>query len=74
MRQTVPGRPDLSGDSMLPDVFAKPGEPFAERDVYIDMPPGPNNGMRHALLHGAAVVVAGPLPASIGTVEFVLAR
>ena len=58
MRQTVPGRPDLSGDSMIADVFATAGPTgamaFAERDVYVDMPPGPNNGMRHALFHGPA--------------------
>jgi hypothetical protein len=37
---------------MIDDLFAKPGDALPERDVYIDMPVGPNTGMRHALIRG----------------------
>jgi choline-sulfatase len=43
---------ELSGQSMMIDLVNKPGEPFEERDVLIDMPPGPFTAMRHALIHG----------------------
>lgn len=52
MGLALPPRGELSGDSMLADVLAKEGATFDERDVYMDMPPGPNTGMRHALIHG----------------------
>ncbi|HEY2513031.1 MAG TPA: sulfatase, partial [Polyangiaceae bacterium] len=53
-----PAEGELSGESMIDDVMAQPragGAPheYVERDVYIDMPPGPFTGMRHALIHGA---------------------
>jgi len=46
----VPGQ--LRGRSLLADVYAKPGEPHEERDVYLDMPEGPYNDMRRALITG----------------------
>jgi len=42
----------LSGVSLLPDVFLEPGSQPAERDVLIDMPGGPYNESRRALIHG----------------------
>ncbi len=43
---------ELSGQSMIADVVARQGEPSEERDVYIDMPPGPVVLMRRAIIHG----------------------
>ena len=37
---------ELSGQSLVPDILAKPGDTFEERDVYIDMPDGPNTKFR----------------------------
>ncbi|MRG94065.1 sulfatase [Polyangium spumosum] len=42
----------LSGTSLLPDVFLPEGQAPAERDVVIDMPAGPYNDARRALIHG----------------------
>lgn len=42
---------ELSGVSMLDDLSKSEG--YQERDVYVDMPIGPYNDMRRALLHGA---------------------
>ena len=69
MKLPLPGPAEISGESMV-DCIAAPGRaasavdaaalpaPVAtrceERDVYIDMPAGPNTSMRHALLHGPA--------------------
>jgi len=44
---------ELSGQSMLADLLAKPGDAFAERDVYLDMPDGPYTHMRRGIIHGA---------------------
>jgi choline-sulfatase len=52
MRVAQPADDELSGESMLPDIAAKPGGEIAERDVYIDMPAGPVVLMRRALIHG----------------------
>jgi choline-sulfatase len=46
---------ELRGESLLADVFAAPGAPLAERDIYLDMPQGPLNDMRRA-------IVTGPTP------------
>lgn len=46
----APAAGELSGQSMLPDLTNQAG--FAERDVYVDMPIGPYNELRRALLHG----------------------
>jgi arylsulfatase A-like enzyme len=43
---------ELSGRSMAADLMAKSGQPFEERDVYVDMPDGPHTRMRRALLRG----------------------
>jgi arylsulfatase A-like enzyme len=44
---------ELSGQSMLADILAKPGETFVERDVLLDMPDGPYTHMRRGIIHGA---------------------
>jgi arylsulfatase A-like enzyme len=51
---SVPEPPpgELSGRSMLPDLTTPAGGTFEERDVLVDMPVGPNNGMRRALISG----------------------
>ncbi len=46
------GDGELSGESMLDDLLAAPGEDFAERNVSIDMPPGPYTGLRRGILTG----------------------
>lgn len=46
---------DLRGKSLLDDVLLPAGQEHEERDVYIDMPPGPFNGVRRA-------VITGPTP------------
>jgi arylsulfatase A-like enzyme len=50
IRQPPPG--ELSGQSLLWDLMAKPADPFAERDVYLDMPDGPFTHMRRGIIHG----------------------
>jgi arylsulfatase A-like enzyme len=52
MRIPQPPPGQLSGQSAIADVLAKPGDPFEERDVYMDMPDGPYTHMRRALIHG----------------------
>jgi choline-sulfatase len=42
----------LSGRSLLPDFTLSPGAAPDERDVFVDMPAGPNNDERRALYHG----------------------
>jgi arylsulfatase A-like enzyme len=42
----------VSGSSLVPDVFAAPGAPSEARDVFVDMPAGPNNQERRALYVG----------------------
>ncbi|MDC0740108.1 sulfatase [Polyangium mundeleinium] len=42
----------LSGTSLLPDVLLPEGQTPAARDVVIDMPAGPYNDARRALIHG----------------------
>jgi choline-sulfatase len=42
----------LSGVSLLPDLLPEPGKALAERDILIDMPAGPYNESRRALIHG----------------------
>lgn len=41
---------DLQGQSLLDDVFAE--KDFPERDVLVDMPEGPYNGLRRAFIQG----------------------
>ncbi len=52
MRIPRPAPGELSGQSLLADLVAKPGDSFAERDVYIDMPDGPYTHMRRGIIHG----------------------
>lgn len=52
MRIQPSGRAELSGESMMRDLTNKPGEPFEERDVYLDMPDGPYTHMRRGIIHG----------------------
>jgi arylsulfatase A-like enzyme len=40
----------LSGQSLADDITMPPGHRPAERDVFVDMPAGPNNGERRALI------------------------
>lgn len=42
---------ELSGQSLMPEIDGVPGAD-TERDVYIDMPIGPFNGVRRALISG----------------------
>jgi choline-sulfatase len=48
----VPSDRSLRGTSLVADVVAEPGTALPERDVYIDMPEGPFNEMRRALITG----------------------
>ena len=48
----LPPDRSLRGTSLLADVAAAPGSVLPERDVYIDMPEGPFNEMRRALITG----------------------
>jgi arylsulfatase A-like enzyme len=50
----LPSDRSLRGTSLLGDVVAEPGAPLPERDVYIDMPEGPFNEMRRALVTGGS--------------------
>lgn len=42
----------LRGKSLLDDVYLPKGAEHDERDVYVDMPQGPFNGVRRALISG----------------------
>lgn len=49
----IPGDPALRGKSLLADLaHDRPDKPLEERDLYIDMPEGPYNEMRRAILYG----------------------
>jgi choline-sulfatase len=52
MRVPQPAPGELSGQSLMPDLTARPGDEFAERDVYLDMPDGPFTRMRRGIIHG----------------------
>jgi arylsulfatase A-like enzyme len=52
MRVPAPAPGQLSGRSLAADLAAKDGAAYEERDVYVDMPDGPNTHMRRAILHG----------------------
>ncbi|MDP9150291.1 MAG: sulfatase-like hydrolase/transferase, partial [Myxococcota bacterium] len=53
MRLPRPAAGELSGQSLIADLLARPGERLLERDVYLDMPDGPYTHMRRGLIHGA---------------------
>ncbi len=48
----VPEEGELSGQSLLTDVYLPEGEEHQERDVFVDMPAGPYNGIRRAIITG----------------------
>jgi arylsulfatase A-like enzyme len=52
MRVAPPPPGELSGQSLLPDLMAKGGDRYEERDVYFDMPDGPYTRMRRGIIHG----------------------
>jgi arylsulfatase A-like enzyme len=52
MRVSPPPSGELSGESLLPDLLAKSESDIVEKDVYLDMPPGPYTQMRRVLLRG----------------------
>ncbi len=52
MRIPRPAPGELSGQSLMADLVAKPGDSFEERDVYLDMPDGPYTHLRRGILHG----------------------
>ncbi|MDB4942369.1 MAG: hypothetical protein JWP97_1903 [Labilithrix sp.] len=49
---TVKADGSLRGQSLLPDLTARIGQPLVEHDVFIDMPEGPFNEMRRAFISG----------------------
>jgi arylsulfatase A-like enzyme len=67
MHLPSPGLPEgesdddfVSGQSLLTDVYLPDGKEHASRDVLIDMPAGPYNDARRALIHGDdKLVVSG---------------
>lgn len=48
----VPATGELRGKSLLEDVYRPKGEEHEERDVYVDMPQGPFNGPKRAVIYG----------------------
>ncbi len=54
MRLPRPPPGELSGESLMVDLLAKPGDHLLERDVYLDMPDGPYTHMRRGLIHGTS--------------------
>jgi arylsulfatase A-like enzyme len=52
MRVPRPAAGELSGQSLMSDLTAKPGSAFEERDVYLDMPDGPYTHLRRGIIHG----------------------
>ena len=43
---------ELRGTSLLQDVYLPDGAEHEERDVFVDMPAGPYNGIRRAVITG----------------------
>jgi choline-sulfatase len=54
MRVPQPPAGELSGQSLVPDLVLSPGDPYEERDVFLDMPDGPFTHMRRGLIHGTS--------------------
>ena len=48
----VPDNGDIRGKSLLDDVYLPKDAEHEERDVYVDMPAGPYNGVRRAVIFG----------------------
>ncbi|MBS2013419.1 MAG: sulfatase-like hydrolase/transferase [Deltaproteobacteria bacterium] len=49
---TQPEDGEMRGQSLMTDVLLPEGKDHDERDVFVDMPAGPYNGMRRALITG----------------------
>jgi choline-sulfatase len=49
----IPTPSELSGESLAPELYGSGAADAVERDVYIDMPEGPYNPLRRALIVGA---------------------
>ena len=49
---TIPDDGEMRGQSLLLDMYLPEGQEHEERDVFVDMPAGPYNGMRRALITG----------------------
>ncbi len=47
-----PPEGELSGESLAPEWFVKRADEVVEKDVYLDMPPGPYTQMRRVLIRG----------------------
>jgi choline-sulfatase len=56
LNELLGGPPDeegqMEGTSLLADVYLPEGEEHEERDVFVDMPAGPYNGIRRAVIKG----------------------
>lgn len=52
MGAPAPEGDELRGKSLLEDVYLPKSAPHEERDVYIDMPQGPYNSVRRAIITG----------------------
>lgn len=52
LRLPAPEPGELSGQTLMADLTARPGDPYEERDVYLDMPDGPYTHMRRGIIHG----------------------
>ena len=52
MRVPRPAPGELSGQSLVDDLFPQPGAATLERDVYLDMPDGPFTHLRRGIIHG----------------------
>jgi choline-sulfatase len=52
MELPAPGPGELSGESMAPSIVAPSDASMEERDIYIDMPAGPEVSQHRALIHG----------------------
>lgn len=50
----IPDDGELRGKSLLDDVYLPKDAEHEERDVYVDMPAGPFNGVRRAIITGPA--------------------
>ena len=52
MGGTFPGAAEMSGRSLMADVDGDPAADAEPREVYVDMPVGPYNGLRRAVITG----------------------
>lgn len=57
LMRAIPDKPKdksdfVSGVSLVPDLLLEPGKEPEPRDIFIDMPAGPNNDERRCFIHG----------------------